>query len=57
MKSAIRDLCGALSAVLSAMAAMSAVAAMFNADKNLYLPAIVFGLAGAGVALAALMRM
>lgn len=57
MKSAMRDLCGALSAVLSAMAAMSAVAAMFNADKNLYLQAIVFGLAGAGVALAALMRM
>lgn len=57
MKSAMRDLCGALSAVLSAMAAMSAVAAMFNADRNLYLQAIVFGLAGAGVALAALMRM
>ncbi len=57
MKSALRDLCGALSAVLSAMATMSAVAAMFNTDKNLYLQAIVFGLAGVGVALAALMRM
>ena len=57
MKAGLRDLCGALSAVLSAMATMSALAAMFNADKNLYLQATVFGLAGAGVALAALLRM
>ena len=57
MKVGLQNLCGALSAVLSAMATMSAVAGMFNSDKNLYLQAVVFGLAGAGVALAALMRM
>lgn len=57
MKSELRDLCGVLSAVLSAMATVSAIAGMLNSDKNLYLQAVVYGLVGAGVALAALLRM
>lgn len=57
MKVGLQNLCGAMNAVLSIMAAMSAMGGMFNSDKNLYLQAVVFGLAGAGVALAALMRM
>ena len=57
MKVGLQNLCGALSAVLSIMGAMSAMAGMFNADKNLYIQAVVSGLAGAGVALAALLRM
>ena len=57
MKVGLQNLCGAMSAVLSIMGAMSAMAGMFNADKNLYIQAVVFGLAGAGVALAALLRM
>lgn len=57
MKSALRDLCGALCAVLSAMATLSAFAAVTSGDRNMYLPAIVFGLASVGVALSVLMRM
>lgn len=57
MKVGLQNLCGAMSAVLSIMGAMSAMDGMFNADKSLYIQAVVFGLAGAGVALAALLRM
>lgn len=57
MKSALRDLCGALCAVLSAMATLSAFAAVGSGDRNMYLTAIVFGLASVGVALSVLMRM
>lgn len=57
MKAGLRDLCGALSAAMSAMATVSAIAGMLNSDKNLYLQAVVYGLVGAGVALAALLRM
>lgn len=57
MKSALRDLCGALCAVLSAMATLSAFTAVTSGDRNMYLTAIVFGLASVGVALSVLMRM
>ena len=57
MKAGLRDLCGALSAAMSAMATVSAIAGMLSNDKNLYLQAVVYGLVGAGVALAALLRM
>ena len=57
MKTALRDLCGALCAVLSAMATLSAFAAVGYGDRNLYIQAIVFGLASIGVALSVLMRM
>ena len=57
MKAGLKDFCGAMSAALSAMAALSAFAAVGSGDKNMYVQAIVFGLAGVGVALAALMRM
>ena len=57
MKAGLKDLCGALSAVLSAMATLSAFSAVVTGDRNLYLQAIVFGLAACGVALAVLMRM
>lgn len=57
MKVGLQNLCGALSAVLSIMGAMSAMAGMFSSDKNLYIQAVVFGLAGVGVSLAALLRM
>ena len=57
MTAKVHNICGAMNGVLSIMGAMSAMAGMFNADKNLYIQAVVFGLAGAGVALAALLRM
>ena len=57
MKAALKDLCGALSAAMSAMASLSAFAAITSGDRNLYIQAIIFGLVGAGVALSALMRM
>ena len=57
MKSALRDLCGALCAVLSAMATLSAFSAVTSGDRSMYLTAIVFGLASVGVALSVLMRM
>lgn len=57
MKSALRDLCGALCAVLSAMATLSAFTAVTSGDRNMYLTAIVFGLASVGVALSVLLRM
>lgn len=57
MKAGLRDLCGALSAVMSAMASLSAFAAITTGDRNMYIQAIVFGLVGAGVALSALLRM
>lgn len=57
MKLGLLNFCGTMSAALSIMGAMSAIAGMFNADRNLYIQAIVFGLAGAGVAFAALLRM
>lgn len=57
MKTGLRDLCGAMCAVLSAMATLSAFAAVGSGDRNLYIQAIAFGLASVGVALAALLRM
>ena len=57
MKVGLQNLCGALCAVLSAMATLSSIAAIGTNDRNMYIHAIVFGLAGAGVALAALLRM
>ena len=57
MKAGLKDLCGMVSAAMSIMSAMSAIAGMFNAEKNLYLQAVVYGLVGVGVALAALLRM
>lgn len=57
MKEGLRDLCGALCAVMSAMATLSAFAAVGSGDRNLYIQAIVFGLASVGVALSVLMRM
>lgn len=57
MKAGLKDLCGTLSAVLSLMATLSAMAAVHGGSRALYIQAIIFGLAGAGVALAALMRM
>ena len=57
MKAGLKDLCGALSAVMSAMATVSAIAAIGSGDRNLYVQAVVYGLIGSGVALAALMRM
>ena len=57
MKAALKDLCGMLSAVMSIMAAMSSLAAVQGGSRELYILAVVFGLAGAGVALAALLRM
>ena len=57
MKEGLRDLCGALCAVMSAMATLSAFAAVTSGDRNLYIQAIVFGLASVGVALSVLMRM
>lgn len=57
MKAGLRDLCGALCAVMSAMATLSAFAAVGSGDRNLYIQAIVFGLASVGVALSVLMRM
>lgn len=57
MKAGLRDLCGALCAILSAMAALSAISAVGTGARNSYVLAIVFGLASVCVALAALMRM
>lgn len=57
MKAGFKELCGTLSAVLSLMATLSAMAAVHGGSRALYIQAIIFGLAGAVVALAALMRM
>ena len=57
MKAGLRDLCGGGRAVMSAMATLSAFAAVGSGDRNLYIQAIVFGLASVGVALSVLMRM
>lgn len=57
MKTGLKDLCGTLSAVLCMMAALSSMAAVHGGGRALYIQAIVYGLAGAGVALAALLRM
>lgn len=57
MKEGLRDLCGSLCAVMSAMATLSAFAAVTSGDRNLYIQAVVFGLASVGVALSVLMRM
>ena len=57
MKAGLKDLCGAMSAVLSAMGTLSAFTAVATGDRNLYVQAIAFGLAGVGVALYVLMRM
>ena len=57
MKAGLKDLCGAMCAALSAMGTLSAFAAVATGDRNLYVQAIVFGLAACGVALAVLMRM
>lgn len=57
MKAGLRDLCGAFSTALCLLAALSSMAAVSTGDRSLYIQAIAFGLAGAGVAFAALMRM
>lgn len=57
MKAGLKDLCGMLSAVLSIMAALSSLAAVHSGSRELYVQAVVYGFVGAGVALAALMRM
>ena len=57
MKAGLKDFCGALSAILSAMATVSALAGMGSGDRNMYVQAVVLGLAGACVALVALLRM
>jgi hypothetical protein len=57
MKLGLLNLCGAMSAVLSAMATLSALAAISGGSREMYIQATVYGLAGAGVALAALLRM
>ena len=57
MKAGLKDLCGIMSAALSVVASLSAFYAVTTSDRNMYLQAVVFGLAGAGVALAALLRM
>ena len=53
----IKNLCGLLSTVLSAVASLSAFYAVTTNDRAMLLQAVVFGLAGAGVALATLLRM
>lgn len=57
MKAGLKDLCGLMSTALSLMAAMSSIAAVHSGSRELYIQAIVYGLTGAGVALAALLRM
>lgn len=57
MKAGLRDLCGAMSAVLGAMATLSSISAVFTGNREMYVQAFVFGLAAAGVALSALLRM
>lgn len=57
MVEGIKNLCGIMSAVLSAVASLSAFYAVTTSDRTMLLQAVVFGLAGAGVALAALLRM
>ena len=57
MKAGAKDLCGALSAVLSLAAAISSLAAVQTGSRELYVQAAVCGLIGAGVALVALLRM
>lgn len=57
MKAGVKDLCGALSTVLSLMAALASLAAVQSGNRELYVQAVLFGLLGAGVALAALLRM
>lgn len=57
MRSTLKDLCGMMSAVMGAMSALSSVAAVQTGAREMYIQAIVFGLAAAGVALAALLRM
>ena len=57
MKAGLRDLCSALSTVLSLLAAMSSFAAISTNDKGMYIQAIVLGIAGVGMALGALLRM
>lgn len=57
MKAGVKDLCGALSAVLSLMAALASLTAVQSGNRELYVQAVLFGLLGAGVALAALLRM
>ena len=57
MKAGLKDLCGALSTALCLLAALSSMAAVTTGDRSMYIQAIVFGLAGAGVAFAALLRM
>lgn len=57
MVEGIKNLCGIMSAVLSAVASLSAFYAVTTSDRAMLLQAVVFGIAGAGVALAALLRM
>ena len=57
MVEGIKNLCGLLSAVLSTVASLSAFYAVSTNDRAMLLQAVVFGIAGAGVALAALLRM
>ena len=57
MKSGLKDLCGMLCTAFCIMGALSSLAAVHSGSRDLYIQAIVYGLAGAGVALAALLRM
>lgn len=57
MKSGLKDLCGMLCTAFCIMVALSSLAAVHSGSRDLYIQAIVYGLAGAGVALAALLRM
>ena len=57
MKSGLKDLCGMLCTAFSIMGAMSSLAAVHSGSREFYIQAIVYGLAGAGMALATLLRM
>lgn len=57
MKAGLKDFCGLFSTAFSILAALSCMAAVTGGSRNMYIQAIVYGLMGAGVALAALLRM
>ena len=57
MKAGLKNLCGLLTSVLCLMSAMSSIAAVHGGICELYIQAIIYGLSGAGVAFAALLRM
>ena len=57
MKSGMKDFCGLFSATLAIMGAMASLAAVRTNSRELYIQAIVYGIAGALIALAAVLRM